>query len=219
MTSHVRRYHRHDQSTGHVGQGRFQAFPIQGDDHLRIVLRYVERNPLRAALLARAQDWPWSSLRPADAPPIPRIDPGTAPRGPGWLDQVNRIADPDDRLPQIRHGIQRGTPLGSQPRTARTADALGLRSSTRTRGRPPKRPTPARIRHPRPPEIPADPTTKATGLTSRGPGPHRRPATPPLPTPGQVGPPRDPHSADARSQRARVHVPSRARNNGNGSPR
>ena len=25
------------------------------------VLRYVERNPLRAGLVRRAQDWPWSS--------------------------------------------------------------------------------------------------------------------------------------------------------------
>jgi putative transposase len=28
MTSHVRRYHRHYGSSGHVWQGRFKAFPI-----------------------------------------------------------------------------------------------------------------------------------------------------------------------------------------------
>ena len=47
MTSHVRRYHRHYHSSGHVWQGRFKAFPIQQDDHLLTVLRYVERNPVR----------------------------------------------------------------------------------------------------------------------------------------------------------------------------
>jgi hypothetical protein len=26
------------------------------------VMRYVEANPLRAKLVTRAQDWPWSSL-------------------------------------------------------------------------------------------------------------------------------------------------------------
>jgi putative transposase len=47
LTSHVRRYHRHYYSSGHVWQGRFNAFPIQQDEHLLTVLRYVERNPVR----------------------------------------------------------------------------------------------------------------------------------------------------------------------------
>jgi hypothetical protein len=33
-TAHVRRYHRHYGSSGHVWQGRFKAFPIEEDDHL-----------------------------------------------------------------------------------------------------------------------------------------------------------------------------------------
>ena len=37
------------------GQGRFKAFPIQEDEHLISVLRYVERNSLRAELVARAR--------------------------------------------------------------------------------------------------------------------------------------------------------------------
>ena len=62
LTSHVRRYHRHYRGSGHVWQGRFKAFPIQQDEHYLSVLRYVERNPLRAELVDRAQVWPWSSL-------------------------------------------------------------------------------------------------------------------------------------------------------------
>ena len=50
LTSHVRRYHRHYHSSGHVWQGRFKAFPIEEDEHLWTVLRYVERNALRANL-------------------------------------------------------------------------------------------------------------------------------------------------------------------------
>src|SRR3984957_12514479 len=48
LMAHARRYHRHYGTSGHVWQGRFKAFSIQDDDHLRTVLRYVERNPLRA---------------------------------------------------------------------------------------------------------------------------------------------------------------------------
>ncbi len=62
-TSHVRRYHRHYSGSGHVWQGRFKAFPIQRDEHFLTVLRYVERNPLRAGLVRSADQWPWSSLR------------------------------------------------------------------------------------------------------------------------------------------------------------
>lgn len=48
MTSYVRRYHRHYRSCGHVWQGRFTAFPIEQNEHLLTVMRYVERNPVRA---------------------------------------------------------------------------------------------------------------------------------------------------------------------------
>jgi len=63
LTAHVRRYHQHYHSSGHVWQGRFRAFPIQEDEHLLTVLRYIERNALRANLVPRAETWAWSSLR------------------------------------------------------------------------------------------------------------------------------------------------------------
>jgi hypothetical protein len=40
----------------------FRAFPIQEDDHLLTVLRYIECNPLRAGLVYAAEHWPWSRL-------------------------------------------------------------------------------------------------------------------------------------------------------------
>jgi putative transposase len=56
LTTHVpcsRKRHGH---TGHAWRGRFHAFPIQDDEHLVTVVRYVERNPLRAGLVAQAQE-------------------------------------------------------------------------------------------------------------------------------------------------------------------
>ncbi len=41
--------------------GAIQGFPIQQDEHLLTVLRYVERNPLRAKLVEAAEDWRWGS--------------------------------------------------------------------------------------------------------------------------------------------------------------
>ncbi len=48
--------------TGAVYQGRFKSFPIQCDRHLLAVCRYVERNPLRANLVPKAENWRYSSL-------------------------------------------------------------------------------------------------------------------------------------------------------------
>jgi len=89
LTAHVRRYHRHYHSSGHVWQGRFRSFPIQEDDHLLTVLRYIERNPLRAGLVDSADLWPWSSVaaRRGGEPPL---DSGPVPRPLDWLQHVNQ---------------------------------------------------------------------------------------------------------------------------------
>jgi len=63
MTSHVRRYHRHYGSSGHVWQGRFKSFVVKDSDHLLAVMRYVEGNPGQAQMVSSAKDWPWSSHR------------------------------------------------------------------------------------------------------------------------------------------------------------
>jgi putative transposase len=48
---------------GHVFQGRYGARKIRDDIHLVTAHRYVEGNPVEAALVARPEDWPWSSAR------------------------------------------------------------------------------------------------------------------------------------------------------------
>src|SRR5260370_4956552 len=54
--THSVRWHSHYHSTGsgHVYQNRFKAFAVAEDDRLLTVLRYAERNPLRAGLVRRA---------------------------------------------------------------------------------------------------------------------------------------------------------------------
>ena len=47
---------------GHLYQGRFKNFPVQAGEPLLKVCRYVERNPLTAGIVPRAEEWPWSSL-------------------------------------------------------------------------------------------------------------------------------------------------------------
>lgn len=43
-------------------QGRFSSYPMD-DAHLMAAVRYVELNPAAAGMVARAEDWAWSSAR------------------------------------------------------------------------------------------------------------------------------------------------------------
>ena len=150
MTTQVRRHHRRHGTDGHLWQGRFKAFPIQRDAHLLTVLRYVERNPLRAGLVARAEDWPWSSLGaleledaassagtfdPALAPPL---DAGPLPRPANWRDWVNE-AEESGQLAALRHSVNRGAPWGGTAWIGPTATRLGIEASLHPNGRPPKK--------------------------------------------------------------------------------
>lgn len=137
LTTHALRYHRHYHTSGHVWQGRFKAFPVQDDDHLATLLRYVERNPLRAELVARAEHWKWSSL-PVWLAGEGLLWRGTpSPRGGDWVERVNEPLSAVD-LQRLRASVARERPFGEEGWTLRTAEALGLESSLRRRGRPRK---------------------------------------------------------------------------------
>ncbi len=141
LTSHVRRYHRHHGGSGHVWQGRFKAFPIQQDEHLLSVLRYVERNPLRAKMVERAEQWAWSSLawrRTRARPTMLAEWPVPCPRN--WLATVN-AAQTDAEVQALRKCVARGAPFGGERWSQRIAAQLGLESSLRPRGRPRNHPT------------------------------------------------------------------------------
>jgi putative transposase len=136
MTSHVRRYHRHYKGSGHVWQGRFKAFPVQCDDHYLTVLRYVERNPLRANLVERSQDWEWSSLKPSTRSGLEGLlSDGPIARSSQWTKHVN-AAQTEAEEKALQRSIARSAPFGDTRWQEKTAIQLGLESSLRPRGRP-----------------------------------------------------------------------------------
>ena len=52
--------HRH-RRVGHLFQGRYKAVLVQRDRHLQSAVRYIVRNPLRARISTRVDEWPWTS--------------------------------------------------------------------------------------------------------------------------------------------------------------
>jgi hypothetical protein len=78
--------------TGHLYQGRFKSFPLAADEHLDTVLRYVERNPLRAGLVQRAESWRLGSRwrrRHPDARPAVLLHTVFCDRKGGFLRRAN----------------------------------------------------------------------------------------------------------------------------------
>ncbi|MEO6421222.1 MAG: transposase [Candidatus Nitrotoga sp.] len=47
--------------SGHLYQGRYKAILIQKENYLLELSRYVVLNPLRADMVKKLEDWPWSS--------------------------------------------------------------------------------------------------------------------------------------------------------------
>ena len=137
--THTMRWHAHYHTTGtgHLYQGRFKAFPVQDDDHLYTVLRYVERNALRAGLVKRAEQWRWSSLYERLHPSTrdTRLAPWPMPVPGDWLERVNR-PETDAELEALRKSVNRGSPFGSDVWQKRTAKRLSLESTLRPVGRP-----------------------------------------------------------------------------------
>jgi putative transposase len=130
--------HDHTQGTGHLYQGK--SFPVETGDHLYTVLRYVERNPLRAGLVRKATNWRWSSLgkrHAEDAGVLPLLHPWPIPMPQDWPTQVHE-PQTEAELEAVRRCVARGSPFGNRAWQVRTARRLGLESTLRPRGRPKK---------------------------------------------------------------------------------
>lgn len=100
------------------------------------MLRYVERNPLRANFVQRSQDWEWSSLKPTERSGLDGLlVEGPVVKPDSWTRFVNGV-ETKAELKALRQSVERGTPFGDSDWQAETADQLGSESSLRPRGRP-----------------------------------------------------------------------------------
>lgn len=139
FTTHSRHYNDKHGKVGHVWQGRFKASMAQCDQHLMTVVRYVERNALRAGLVETAEDWPWGSLNwrmatrpPFDLAPMPIELPSW---WPGFVNQPQTSTE----LAEIRTSVNRQRPFGDPEWVLDHAREAELMQSLAPPGRPRKR--------------------------------------------------------------------------------
>lgn len=133
---HGRRWHLHraTKGTGAVYQGRYKAFPVQEERYFVTVCRYVEGNAVRAGLVVRASDWPWSSLaqrrRAKRSDPI-ALEPWPIPRPADWSRTVD-VAAREASAVKVRDSVRRSLPLGDAE-WSRAAATLTARPRRRRR--------------------------------------------------------------------------------------
>ena len=139
--THTQRYHAAHGRTGigHLYQGRHKSFPVQNDSYYLTVMRYVESNPIRAEIVAEAEDWPWSSFtvrQGTESLFSLSDDPIKLPND--WGRLVHDHIDQEE-LNNLNNSIKRAAPLGESTWARKTAIAMNIESTMNPRGRPKKK--------------------------------------------------------------------------------
>jgi putative transposase len=139
---YAQRLNRARQQQGHIWQGRYFS-SVLDHDYFRAALRYVERNPVRARMTRKAENYEWSSARghcglTKDAllkpKPTWRNDLGDISSWSKWL------AEPDDEaaLLVLRRNAMMGLPCGSEKFLRKIEKQAGRNLRYKPQGRPMK---------------------------------------------------------------------------------
>ena len=122
--------------TGHLWQSRFYSCVLD-DRHLCAAVRYVERNPVRAGLVIRAEDYPWSS---APAHMVRQRDPYLDDELPfiheieNWSAWLSQAGD-DSGISEIRDATATGRVCGTEDFVRQVEISLGRSLLPQKRGR------------------------------------------------------------------------------------
>ena len=136
----TQRYHAemHAVGFGSIYRGRYKSLPVERDEHFLAMVRYVERNPKRAALVKRAQDWEWSSAYArmyGSKEQKKLLSPWPAPAPEHYLRWLNQ-PQAKEEIENTRYAVKRSRPYGSEWWVQRAVAKFGLESTMRPRGRP-----------------------------------------------------------------------------------
>jgi len=128
------------EGSGHLYQGTYKSNICESDEHFLQLVRYVERNALRAKLVKRAEDWRWSSgwIRVNGDEEKKKILcewPFVIPKN--YSEIINKHQD-NEEIETIRSSIKRGSPYGGEMWKDEMVTKYSLQASIKPRGRPKK---------------------------------------------------------------------------------
>jgi len=138
--THTQRYHAKTgtKGYGHIYQGRYKSFPVENDYYFLNLVRYVERNAKRAALVEKAEEWKWSSVHVriyGSEKQKLMLSPWPVEVPYDYLEWLNQ-SQPKEEIENIRYALQRSRPYGSPQWTTMMVQQFGLENTMRNLGRP-----------------------------------------------------------------------------------
>jgi putative transposase len=139
---HTRQVHAHTHTigSGHLYQGRYKSFIVDTDAYLLTLIKYVERNPVRAKLTGRCEDWKWGSAwrritGTKEQQKILDTPPTLFPRS--YTKWIN-TPDEDEDVLTIRQSVNKGVPYGRERWVDAMVSKHNLHTTLRAPGRPKK---------------------------------------------------------------------------------
>lgn len=141
-TTHTRRQHvaKENIGGGHLYQGRYKSFLVDADSYVLSVIKYVERNPVRAKLSSKCEEWQWGSawrriygtnkqrkfLSPSPTPFPEKYR--------AWINTDNK----EEEISELRNSVNKGVPYGREKWAANMVEEHKLFPTLRRPGRPKK---------------------------------------------------------------------------------
>lgn len=131
--------------SGNLWEGRFKSCLVQSEEYVLACYRYIELNPVRAGLVKRTDEYPWSSYcanaKGAASELLTAHDEYLRlGRTPAERQSVYRdlfgLVQPVDQVEEIRTATNGGYALGDQAFKRMAARALGRRVERGNPGRP-----------------------------------------------------------------------------------
>lgn len=132
--------------TGSLWEGRYKSSVVQEESYLLACMRYIELNPVRAAMVADPGGYRWSSYQANGlGQPDARLTPhplylGLDVEATRRCHAYRALFRPQldaDAASDVRHALQLGMPLGSDRFAETICARQGIRRNTGKRGRPP----------------------------------------------------------------------------------
>jgi len=126
--------------SGHLYQGRYKSFLVDSESYLLSVIKYAERNAVRAGLVLRSEDWQWGSAwrrihgttqQKKLLDQLPTHLPNE------YLNWIN-TAEPSEEISSIRYSVNKGVPYGRGRWVDTMVTAYHLETTLRGAGRPKK---------------------------------------------------------------------------------
>lgn len=138
--THTQQYHVWKRTTGHghIYQGRYKSFLIEQEQYLWAAIKYVERNPVRAKLTKKVEQWKWGSgYRRLDGTnkeqQLLSDSPTNLPRNyRSWVNEPDKTDD----LTNLRASIEKGKPFGTMNWVELMVERFNLQATLRAPGRP-----------------------------------------------------------------------------------